>query len=226
MAAVKSKTARELISDDPAMPLIRSWLANNPRRIEILPCRPDHGEISLVALQVTTRSPLGAIGHETGGIFVDDGWIRVLGAGHIKLARTIAGWNGLPCDAGDAFLPGAMFVADDVIGGMFAVDVGALGAKRGNVCYFAPDSLAWEDTGLGYTDWLKWTFTGDLETFYEGSRWPTWRTEVPSLPGTHAYSIQPFPWLAGPPIAERDRRAIPMRELRDLQLEMANATRS
>lgn len=224
--AVKSKSARELISDDPAMPLIRSWLDGNPRRIELLPCEPDHGEVSLVALQVTTRSPLGSIAYETGGIFVDDGWIRVLGAGSAKLARTIAGWNGLPCDAGDAYLPGAMFVADDVIGGMFAVNVGALAGTHGNVSYFAPDTLEWEDTGLGYTDWLYWTFTGDLEKFYEGSRWDGWRAEVPSLVGTHAYSIQPLPWAEGPPIAERDRRAVPMRELRDLVLRTGSGSAS
>jgi hypothetical protein len=224
--AVKSKTARELVSDDPAMPLIRSWLAGNQRPIELLPCQPGHGEVALVALQVTTRSPLGAIAYETGGIFIDDGWIRVLGAGSAKLARTIAGWNGLPCDAGDAYMPGAMFVADDVIGGMFAIDVGALGSKAGNIAYFAPDALAWEDTGLGFTDWLHWAFTGDLEKFYEGSRWDGWRGEVPSLVGTHAYSIQPFPWVAGPPIAERDRRAVPIRELRDLQLKLAGSVRS
>jgi hypothetical protein len=224
--AVRSKPARELISNDPAMPLIRSWIDGNPRRIEILPCQPDHGEVSLVALQVTTRSPLGAIAHATGGIFIDDGWVRVLGAGSARLARTIAGWNGLPCDPGDAYLPGAMFVADDVIGGMFAVDVGALGGPRGNVSYFAPATLAWQDTGFGYTDWLHWLFTGDLETFYEGSRWDGWRSEVASLVGTHAYSIQPPPWIAGPVIGERDRRAIPMRELRDLQLKLATQTSS
>ena len=218
---VRSKPASELVSNDPAMPLIRSWLAAANRPIEILPCRPDHGAVALEALQVTTRSPLGSITYETGGVLVDDGWLRILGAGSAKLARTIAGWNGLPCDAGEAFLPGAMFVADDAIGGMFAVDVGALGATRGNVCYFAPDSLAWEDTGLGYTDWLHWAFTGDLDKFYEGSRWDGWRDEVRSLPGTHAFSIQPFLWLAGPPIGERDRRAIPMRELRDLMLGSA-----
>jgi hypothetical protein len=224
--AVRSKPARELISNEPAMPLIRSWLEGNPRCIEILPCQPDHGEVSLVALQVTTRSPLGAIAYETGGVFIDDGWVRVLGAGSTRLARTIAGWNGLPCDAGDAYLPGAMFVADDVIGGMFAVDVGALGGPRGNVSYFAPATLAWQDTGLGYTDWLHWLFTGDLETFYQGSRWDGWRGEVASLVGTHAYSIQPPLWNAGPVIGERDRRVIPMRELRDLQLKLASQTSS
>jgi hypothetical protein len=215
---VRFKSASELVSDDPAMPLIRSWLANNQKPIEILPCRPDHGAVALEALQVTTRSPLGTITYETGGVLVDDGWIRVLGAGNPKLARTIAGWNGLPCDPGEAYLPGAMFVADDVIGGMFAVDVGALGTTRGNVCYFAPDTLAWEDTEFGYTDWLNWAFTGDLDKFYEGQRWAGWRDEVRSLHGTHAYAFEPHVFLDGPALAARPRRALPIRELRDVLL--------
>jgi hypothetical protein len=217
------KSTKQLLSDDPATPLVMSWLENNPRKIEVLPCQASHGEVVLVALQVTTRSPLGAVAYATGGIFVDHGWIRVLGAGSPRMSRTLASWNNLPCGAGEAFLPGAMFVADDVIGGMFALDGGALGAKRGNVCYFAPDTLEWEDLELGYTDWLHWAFTGDLEKFYQGSRWLNWRTEVASLSGSHAYSIQPFPWVEGPPIAERFLKAVPMRELRDLQLQMASA---
>jgi len=36
---------------------------------------------ALVAVQVTTRSPMGAIIYETGGILVDHGWIRILGSG-------------------------------------------------------------------------------------------------------------------------------------------------
>lgn len=220
---VQHKSVHELLSDDPAMPMIRGWLAASSRAaaIELLPCEPAHGAIALEALQVTTRSALGSIAYETGGVLVDHGWLRVLGAGHARLARTVAGWNGLPCEPGDAYLPGAMFVADDVLGGLYAVDVGALGAAHGNVAYFAPDSLRWEDTGLGYTDWLRWALTGDLETFYAGTRWPGWEAEVSSLPGTDAYSIQPFLWLEGAPAPERDRRAVTIRELRDLHLSLA-----
>jgi hypothetical protein len=214
---VRLKTSSELVSEGTAMPVIRGWITASPRTVEVLPCGAGHGDVALEALQVTARSPLGAIAFETGGLLVDSGWIRVLGAGSAKLARTIAGWNGLPCDPGDAYLPGAMFVADDVLGGMYAIDVGALGsATPGNICYFAPGTLAWRDTGLQYGDWLKHILI-DPDDFYV-ERWERWEADVRSLPGTHAFFLDPAPWQPGPPFADRARRAVTMRELRDAQL--------
>src|ERR1043165_3007056 len=119
---VRAKSSCELVEEGSAMPLIREWAQQTARHVEFLPVAPGHGEVALEALQITARSPLGAVALETGGILIDHGWLRVLGAGSPKLARNIAGWNGLACEPGDAYLPGAMFVADDVLGGMYAVD--------------------------------------------------------------------------------------------------------
>ncbi len=213
---MRLKTASELVDEGSAMPVIRGWVAPGTT-VEILPCEPAHGEISLEALQISARSPLGAIALETGGILIDDGWIRILGAGHARLARTIAGWNGLPCDAGDAYLPGAMFVADDALGGMFAVDIGALGATHGNVCFFDPGARLWRDTQLSYGDWLRALFASELD-HYRAVRWEGWRDDVRRLPGTHAFVTDPRPWVSGPPLSTRHRRPITMRELRDEQL--------
>jgi len=196
------------------MPVIRSWIADTPLDIEVLPCAPGHGDVALEALQITARSPLGAVAYESGGILIDDGWIRVLGAGSPRIARTIAGWNGLPCEPGDAYLPGAMFVADDVLGGMFAVDIGALGGRRGDVSYFNPSTRVWRDTGLGYGDWLRALFESELEN-YDTVRWEGWREEVRRLPGTHALVTEPQIWLPGPPLTSRHRKPMTMRELRD-----------
>lgn len=210
---VRLKTSNELVSEGSAMTVIEAWISAAPHPIDVLPCVSAHGEIALEALQVTARSPLGAIAYETGGLLIDSGWIRVLGAGHLKLARTIAGWNGLPCEPGDAYLPGAMFIGDDVLGGMYAIDVGALGAAaQGNICYFAPGSLAWLDTGKTYGDWLGHTIMTPVEAF---SRWDGWETDVRSLPGTHAFLLDPPPWEPGPSFCDRGRRPVTMRELRD-----------
>lgn len=192
------------------MDLVRSWAAKSKRHHEILGCSRADGESNLVALQVTTRSPMGAIAYETGGIMIDHGWIRVLGAASTKLPRSLATWNGI---GGTLRLPGAMLVGDDAIGGFFAINGGRLGTTLGNVFYFAPDTLAWEDTSLGYSTWLQWLFEGDVSKFYEASRWPGWEEEVAAIDGTQALSIYPFLSAAGPPVAQRSRRPVPVDEL-------------
>src|SRR5262245_20953998 len=119
----------ELINvDDPGMPLVREWVAAAVRPVEILP-PSDEREDALLETQVTTRSPMGAIVYETGGILIDHGWLRILGSGHPRLARTLPGWNGGRSD-------GFFLVADDAIGGFFAINGGGLGPDIKNLYYF------------------------------------------------------------------------------------------
>jgi Protein of unknown function DUF2625 len=214
------RSLRDLLSDDPAWPLVRCWIDAASNRVEVLEARdPDRSE-ALEALQVTTRSPMGAIVYETGGLLVDGGWLRVLGSGHPRLPRALPDWNrGRTWKDGDSSPP-ILVVADDVIGGSFAINGGAIPGTPGHVHYFAPDSLEWESLDRGYSDFLSWTLSGDLERFYEGHRWPGWSAEVQRLPGDRAFSIYPFLWAKGPPIAERSRSVVPMAELFELQFDI------
>src|SRR5947208_16506614 len=65
---------------EPGIELVRSWIRAATNPVEELRVERADGERALVALQVTSRSPMGAIALETGGLLVDHGWIRVLGA--------------------------------------------------------------------------------------------------------------------------------------------------
>lgn len=198
---------------EPGMGLVREWIAAARNVVEVLPCRRAAGEETLLALQVTTRSPMGAIAYETGGILVDHGWLRILGAGCPRLPRSLSGWNRIGADAATHRLPGAIVVGDDVAGGFFALDGGGLWGEPGHVFYLAPDTLTWEDLGFGYSDWVHWTFTGDLQTFFENARWTGWQADAAHLGGEQGVAIAPFPFLEGPPVSERSRRAVPVEEL-------------
>jgi hypothetical protein len=66
-------------SSEPAIQLIQAWIAAAAHECEILPPSDRRGEI-LEALQVTRRSPLGALAYDTGGLLVQHGWLRVLGS--------------------------------------------------------------------------------------------------------------------------------------------------
>lgn len=189
---------------------MRGWLKTATRPAELLTCSAEDGGRSLLQLQVTTRSPMGALAYESGGLLVDDGWVRVLGSPSTPLPRGIADWNRLDAEHR---LPGALLVGDDALGGFFAVNGGRLGNARGNVFYLSPDTLEWEDLGATYSQWLTWSLKGDLEQFYGDLRWPGWREDVRSLVGDRAFLVYPFLFTEGAPIAERSRRAVPIEEL-------------
>ena len=210
----------ELINrDDPGWPLVQQWVGEATNAVEVLP-PPDDAtrERALLDTQVTTRSPMGAIIYESGGIVVDHGWLRILGSGHPRLPRTLPAWNFNRSFSVSGQPPPFLLVADDVVGGFFAVDGGGLGLERGKVAYFAPGSLAWESTQLGYSDFIVWCFRGDLAKYYEDVRWPGWQDETRAVRGDQALSILPFLSCAGPPIAERSRRPISISEIYDLHV--------
>lgn len=208
----------ELIDQtDPAWPLVQQWAREATNHVEILP-GPDQRirEKELLAAQVTTRSPMGAIVFETGGILVDHSWLRILGAGHPRLPRSLSAWNLGRSISGTGERHSFLLIGDDAAGGFFALDGGALGAKQGEVCYYAPDSLAWEGTKLSYTEFLVWSFSGNLAGFYETFRWSTWKDETTKLSGDQCFSIYPPLWAAGEPVCERERRHINVSEVYSL----------
>jgi hypothetical protein len=215
------RTLDDLLSADSAWPLVLEWQREAKNPIELLAVERSRAEASLVAMQVTTRSPMGAVVWESGGILVDRGWVRVLGAGCARLDGYLARWNGLGGAPLRDPLPGALLVAHDAIGGVFAINGGAFGAGNHDVFYFAPDALQWESLERGYSDFLRFLFVGDLERFYEGARWKDWERDVASLPADEGFSIYPLPWtVEGKAIELASRTPVPMTELVRFHFEM------
>jgi hypothetical protein len=208
-----------LNTDEPAWPVVQSWLHEATNPVEVLPASGPARAEALVAIQVTTRSPMGAVIYETGGLLVDHGWVRILGSGHPRLPRSLPAWNIGRSWTDPQESPPFLLVADDVVGGFFAVNGGALGEDKGNVYYFAPDSLSWETLGASYSDFLLWCFSGDLAQFYKDYRWPGWEDDVKALGGDQGFSIYPPPCTAGPRFSERHRGVVPLDELYRLYID-------
>lgn len=206
----------ELVSTaDPGWPLVQQWLAGARNPVEALPIvNRAQAEQALLATQVTTRSPMGAVVYESGGLLIDHGWLRVLGSGHARLSRSLPAWN-------EGKSAGFLLIADDVLGGFFALNGGALGPDAGQVYYFAPDRLAWEPLELGYSDFLNFCFNGDLKKFYEGQRWKNWAADVRQLDGNQGFSFVPFLWLKHDNISQLSRKPVPLAELWTLGQDMA-----
>lgn len=205
----------ELINrDEPAWPTVQQWIAEAVVPVEVLPVDPQSANDALLATQVTTRSPMGSIVHNSAGIFIDNGWLRFLaGGGHPRFLRSLPSWND---GKSDRFY----LVADDVLGGFFAINGGLFGEDIGNVYYYAPDSLQWEACDLSYSELFIWAISDRMGAFYESCRWDNWPTESRELNGDQAFCVYPYLWAAGPSIGERHRGVVPVAESWTLQLDL------
>jgi Protein of unknown function DUF2625 len=220
---MSGRSLQELIDQsDPMWPIIEGWLASAAKRAEILPVERHQAETTLLTLCVTTRSSLGAMAYETGGIVVDHGWLRLLGASSVRMQNGLLAWNALALNSVPSLLPGAMIVAHDAVGGFFAANLGAFGTGPRTVFYFAPDTLTWMDMEMSYSDFLQWAIMQNLSAFYADLRWPGWEQDMAAVDGDHGYSFFPMLWATGPALQDRSRRIVPQRELWAPHRDMAN----
>jgi hypothetical protein len=149
---------------------------------------------------------------------VDRGWLRILGAGSDKLERSLRSWNEA---ASTAHRQASVLVADDALGGAFAWQ-----GSPPTIHYWAPDTLEWEDLGLGYASWLWQVLDDGLQGFYEDLKWPGWADEVEGLSPDSGLHVWPPLVAGGQPLVERSRRAVEMAELwsfnTDLSAQLAD----
>ncbi|HEX6968396.1 MAG TPA: DUF2625 family protein [Micromonosporaceae bacterium] len=175
-----------------------------PYPVTVLPPNHQRAPECLTTLEITTRSWLGAVVANTGGILVDHGWLRVLGSGYGELPDVL-----MDIDPATRWLT----VAVDVLGGQYCW-FQAAPDRPPTIHYFGPDELEWLDTEHGYGSWLSAVLSGLLTGFYETLRWPGWETEVAALSLSQGIHTFPPPFtVEGRNLAEASRAAVPMAEL-------------
>ena len=214
------KPLSQLINEEePGWELVLQWIKDATNPIKILPKENEAADQALHSTQVTTQSPMGAIIYETGGILIDHGWIRIIGSGSNELKRKLPDWN-IGKSVQEVGVQAPYFlVADDVIGGFFAINGGGLGSDFGQLYYFAPDSLEWEAMEINYSEFICWAFSGDLEQFYSGFRWTDWKNEVKLISGNEALTFFPYLWTKYNDIEGLKRKAVSIDEIWNLQLD-------
>ncbi|MFM9925489.1 DUF2625 domain-containing protein [Variovorax sp. H27-G14] len=210
------RTLEELIdTEDAALPLLKEWAEGASHSFELLAPSPQpERDRVLLGLQVTTRSTMGAVAHDTGGVLIDHGWLRVLGSGHARLGRNILDWN-------DGRSNGFLLVADDVVGGFFALNGGGLGEDAGAMYYWAPDTLTWESLEIGYSDFLEWASTDRLQVFYADMRWAGWESDMKTIGADQCFNFFPFLWTKEGSVQQSARTPVAVEEQYAFNLEMA-----
>lgn len=211
------KPISDLIFEDTAWTMVQEWIRNSQTNIHVLENTRTIGEEVLFNLQITNKSTMGAIVLECGGIIVDHGWLYILGSGHQRIFGSVINNRQLP------LLEEGYVVAYDVLGGLFAINKGQFDDNSRNIYYFAPDTLEWEDTGKGYTDFINWVFHGDLNKYYELFRWESWKEDLKDLAPDQGISIFPYLWAnEGMDIENRHKQLLEIKEIWGLQSDFRN----
>lgn len=217
----KMQDLQELVnSSDPAWPLVQKWIDSAKNKVEVLPVDSASAKQALYDAQVSTYSTLGSVIYNTGGIMVDNGWIRILGSGSERLSRSVPEWNKGKTLSEYGDKPDYLLVADDAAGGFFAINYGAFGQDLKNIYYLAPNSLNWEPLGAGYGEFILFCFDSDLSVFYKGLRWSTWNQFIANLDGNKSYSFRPYLWSEeGKDIEKCTRKLVSTADLFKFNLE-------
>ena len=194
-AQTKMKDLKDLLNkNEDAITLIQTWKKSARNKVQILERDSLKSKEALFNIQISTRSPMGAIVFHTGGILINDGWIRIYGSGNNKLDRNLPDWNKGKTFENFGEKPGHLIIADDAIGGFFLLNGGNLGNDLGKVYYFAPDSLETEPLDLTYSDFINFCFNGNIDGFYKDLRWKNWEKDFKDLSTNEAFIFYPYLW--------------------------------
>ncbi len=176
-----AKTLAQLIGSKSIWPTLQKELIKAPASVEILPAHLVQAQESVLSIQVSTGSDFGSILYFTGGLLIDSGWVRVLGSGGDRL-RGLLEWNEGKTIQNGKVIAGSVLIADDVLGGLFALNGGgALGKDLGKIYYLAPETFQWEPLGLGYSDFIGFLISGKLAEFYADYRFEGWQDRIGEL---------------------------------------------
>ncbi|MGX2967465.1 DUF2625 family protein [Ursidibacter sp. B-7004-1] len=183
------KSLEELVDQNPAWNIVKTWFESANNHYEVLDPDVENAGKELVGMQLSTATPLGSMIFYTGGLLIDYGWLRILGSGNSKLSRGFFEWNFGKTFEQSGERPFHLLIADDVVGGYFAINGGGLGDKVGLVHYFHPKKQKWESIGLNYSQFLGWALTADIASFYLDLRWENWQKEIEKISGNQVINI-------------------------------------
>ncbi|OOF87613.1 hypothetical protein BKG93_01405 [Rodentibacter ratti] len=207
------QTLEQLISPQySAWPTLSQWIEQARNHCRVIKKDQPSAERELFTMQMPISSPMGAVIYETGGILIHHGWLRILGSGSFQLPRGLMDWNFSKSFKESGEKPQYLLVADDVIGGYFALNGGSLGENLGKIYYFSPKDLVWHNLNFTYTEFLAWALNGDLDAFYQGLFWQNWQEEVKQLDGNQVFVFTPD-------LNEEKVMAMEQRQKREVNIE-------
>lgn len=169
----------------------------------------------LKKMGINEISTLGQIIINTSGIVVDN-IIRVYANGNDIDSHNIYNYN---LELEKSFGNQKLIIADDIFGGLFAINNGAFQGKLGEVWYFAPDLLDWDNLGVNYSEFIAWISSDNINEFYSTFKWSNFYHDIKVIKYNQGILIYPFLWSNECNIEMADKKIVPFNELTTLNLE-------
>lgn len=185
------------------------------RSVEIYGGMLERGFEEAKELGTNPDTVFGAIITNTSGI-VFDKWVYVLG----QTSERCGVLNFSKIMKLDSI--GMLVVARDIVGGLFALNMGRFSDDKGLVWYFAPDTLEWESLGMKYSEFIAWLAQGNLVDFYSTMRWSNWQTDAESVSFDEGILIYPYLWAKECNIETASKRVVPLIEIVSMNEKFAS----
>ena len=188
---------------------IKELFASSERKIEIIENENSRSEAILEWAKIPETQDLAAVVNYAEVITIDD-WIHLLGHGKGADGQTIFKLSSLPKDD---LMYDSLVVATDVLGGLFAICQDETDNSYGDVFYLQPESLEWEPTGFGYSEFLVWLANDDLDAFYQDVRWEGWRDMSSHVGADSAIRFTPDVWFKACDFSASPRQIVPFKDV-------------
>lgn len=138
---------------------LKDLLLNGKNRVELIPPDAQCAKTNSVYFQANEQTAFGMLINQSGGAVVE-GVVRLLGSTADPNYRDIKSFN--EQFGGNGFI----ILGDDIFGGIFALNVGMFPECVGNMIYFAPDTLEFEDMEIKLSQFFEFLRNNDLAEFY------------------------------------------------------------
>lgn len=144
---------------------IKEILYKSKHEVIIFEGTIENGQRECGKLSIPNDSILASVVINCSGIYIDN-WIRILGQGNEK-RNGVSHYN---TSVDDSCLYGMFIVANDVVGGIYAINISRYEYEKNMIWYFAPDTLEWENLSMKYLNFITWAAQGNVSDFYASMR--------------------------------------------------------
>ena len=109
-------------------------------------------------------------------------------------------------------------IADDIFGGVFEFKKTGIN-ESSTISYLAPDTLEWEDLEIIYTEFLTYFLSNKSNEFYEAFKWEGFSKDTEDIKPDQGILIYPYLWSKECNIETESKKAVPIIELIQMNVE-------